>query len=550
MKIPGSLKIASLVLAANLCFVPICLANDGVNTPPKSQEAVELKNYRVSQEIESKAEKVISEVRKFIPEMKQLNLSYKGVIALPEDYSTHQESTILAYVFTNRKSATFSEINELGTELGIGLTFDVNTGSLINIRVLNPGWTSNKVPSEKVAKNIASDFLKVIMGDWTKDYRMNNEVSYMDNTISISFNALYKGIPVQRCGIQISMDAEGHIYDYTNSAMPVTAVFPEPSKAISLKQAEDIHKKIQSMRLVYDTIISYRPNESPTKSKPQLLYVPQYYGAIDALSGLPFNLDGTEPIENPNVTIIDEGTPIIVKNEEDAAQLLGKWGIDLSGLEIRKPSISRQQNNQEIISYTGVPVAQSEVTSGRWVHLDVISSTGQVVGFGIQNDEQRNRPFVIAEEEARKKALQFFTDLKPEIGEFQVTGFIDSQQPDWVDNKKLDPMMEPKYRYDFTVLKDGIPLLFHSYFVEIDGITGNVSGFSNPDSSPTALPNLTGIITPEKAKAEFIKHTSLNLTYFWPRYYNLFAPNPKLVYMQERTEGLIGIDAKTGEPVK
>ncbi|MBC9782892.1 hypothetical protein H1S01_00020 [Heliobacterium chlorum] len=550
MKFLGTLKIASFVLAANLCFVPLCFADESVNTPPKSQEAVELKNYKVPQNIESKAEKVINSVRKFIPEMNQLNLSYKGVIALPEDYKTHQESTVLAYVFTNKKSATFSEINELGTELGIGLTFDVNTGDLLNIRVLNPSWISKKVPSETVAKSRGSDFLKAIMGDWTKDYRMNNDCSYIDNTISVSFNALYKGVPVQIYGIQISMDAEGHVYDYTNSAMPNTVAFPEPTKAISPKQAEDIYKKSQSMRLVYNTIITYHPNESPTESQPKLLYVPQYDGTIDALTGLPFNLDGNEPIKNPNVTITDKGAPVIVRNKEDAAQQLEKWGIDLLGLEIRKSAIPRQQNNQEIISYTGVPVTENEVTSGRWVNLEVVASSGRVIGFGIQNDKQRNHPFVIPEEEARKKAIQFFTDLKPEKGEFQVTGYIDSQQPDWVDSKKLDTMMEPKYRYDFTLLKDGVPVVFHSYFVEIDGITGKVCGFSNPVSSPAALPNRTGIITPEKAKAEFIKHTSLKLTYFWPRYYNLFAPNPKLVYMLERKEGLVGIDAKTGETVK
>ncbi|MZP31066.1 hypothetical protein GTO91_15225 [Heliobacterium undosum] len=47
------------------------------------------------------------------------------------------------------------------------------------------------------------------------------------------------------------------------------------------------------------------------------------------------------------------------------------------------------------------------------------------------------------------------------------------------------------------------------------------------------MPQAKGVIAPEKAKVEFLKHVALQPYYVWPSYYDALVPDPRLVYVPE-----------------
>lgn len=89
-----------------------------------------------------------------------------------------------------------------------------------------------------------------------------------------------------------------------------------------------------------------------------------------------------------------------------------------------------------------------------------------------------------------------------------------------------------------------------SYSVSVDALTGKIVGFHDGNGSPAViLPDSKGIVSADTAKAEFLKHLPLHLTYIWPEYLNQKAPAPYMVYLPASRSGWEYIDAFTGKTV-
>ncbi|MZP31065.1 hypothetical protein GTO91_15220 [Heliobacterium undosum] len=126
------------------------------------------------------------------------------------------------------------------------------------------------------------------------------------------------------------------------------------------------------------------------------------------------------------------------------------------------------------------------------------------------SDQQGNQTKAITDEEADKRAMQFFTS--PERKEYLLQRTKIRPRPDWVDSSKLDPHPKPTYEYYFRHTKNGIPIEGCLDSVSVDAVTGQIVGYSTRGVKEAPLPEAKGIITPEKAKAEYIKHTPLQVT--------------------------------------
>ncbi|MBM7867663.1 hypothetical protein GTO89_13540 [Heliobacterium gestii] len=555
MRITGGLKIVTFLLAANLLISPAAFAMEYVYMPEKNQEATELTDYPLTKEVERSAERALQEIKEFIPEIKALHLSYKGVVSLPPEFRTKQKKTALCYAFSKRSSLSLAQANDAGDEIGIGVIFDARTGSLLSIRVLNPDWKAEKEPSQTMVKERAAAFLSHVMDGWKAHYRMDEQVSTMgDQTgvkqMAVSFVSLYRGVPVQSKGIAITIDGEGHIWGYNSEPLPDVSLFPDRAKAIPLVKAREIYDRAQSMRLVYRLQGGGAPQDvtRPASDKGQLVYFPEHYlMTIDAVTGEPVRMYETEERQYQQVTIENSGNPVLVKNQEDARRLLQSWGVDLSDLVA--DGQSRYRDEQQMLSFTwSAKKNHQEIASSRRVHLSVFAKTGQVTQFGLQQDRDRDRTKAIPEEQARQKAIEFFKRVSPERGVYQLSGTIQTPRPDWAGTQRLEHQPNGDYQYCFTQLHDGIPIDYYYYRVTVDAVTGNICEYVMPGQKGETLPQAKGIVTAEKAKREFLKQVTLQKRYVWPSYYDKVAPAPMLVYQPIWKD--VAIDAFTGEPCK
>ncbi len=196
---------------------------------------------------------------------------------------------------------------------------------------------------------------------------------------------------------------------------------------------------------------------------------------------------------------------------------------------------------------------KSDWNEVRFVNLKTIAETGEIVGFGIQDDSGRGKQGTVSGEDAQKTAVQFLQRyLEPGAAELVLTVFPSEDNiPAWVDQSKLTDQMQqrPQFFIQFSETYQGIPVADSSHIVRVDALTGKVTEFGiGSRNASVTLPDSSDAVTADVAKAEYLKRHPLRLVYIWPEYYEQKAPSPQMVYLP--VSGDLGyIDALTGKTV-
>ncbi len=194
------------------------------------------------------------------------------------------------------------------------LTFETDTGELIRLDIQNPDWASAELPAPGLAKEKAAEFARQVLGDKMKDYQMSAQIGYgggssLDDkgneitwaSANVQFERLINGIPFLNSGIQVSVDAAGHVTKYytegfyrindgSKDSEPDPAVFPAPSLAITREAAEKVFAGLLEMKLNY---VGSQPLKYPVfggkkvETRPVLMYTPSNCATIDAVTGKP-----------------------------------------------------------------------------------------------------------------------------------------------------------------------------------------------------------------------------------------------------------------------
>ncbi len=509
---------------------------------------------------------VLEKMYQIMPELKDLSL---------QNVEYNEDKTVWGGFLTDDSlSATPGD-----RSIQASIAFDVKTGELINFDIYNPKWASENLPSRALVEGKAAEFALKLLGDRLNEYEMGETISYsggsaMDDkgnkimltSAHVYFNRLINGIPLLNSGFQVSVDAAGHITEFNKEKddNPDIAKFPDPSRAMTKEAAEKAFAGLVEMKLSYN---SHQPlrfsmfDKSSDETIPVLRYYSSFSGFIDAETGKPLDDSWGALQQSQRIILNGEGKKFYAGTPEEGARLLAEeFGVDMTGMKF---SSVRDHDLPVTSGYMFKEYSwRSETPQGtdgkpdynevRFVHLKTIADTGEIVGFGVQDDSGRGKQGTLSREDARKTAVQFLQRyLEPGAADLEMK-VISSEEsyPDWVDKSKLtDQLQQPQFFVQFTETYQGIPVGDRSYSVQVDALTGKVTAFGVwCSNSPVTLPDSKDVVTADAAKAEFLKQHPLRLVYVWPEYYEQKAPFPHLAYLPvSRDFGYI--DALTGKTV-
>lgn len=566
-------KMAATVLAASMLLAsPVWAAGQTVLT---AQEAVQEKGGATVKvlpktELTEPQRQVLEKFYQVVPELKEL--SAMGI-------SNEEEGAWGIFLTSSSLDAAPGIRN-----IHASLAFNTKTGELIRFDIQNPEWASEKLPSSELAKERALEFAGKVLGDKIKDYQMSDHMGYgggssaddkgnkiVWTTANVLYSRLFNGVPLLNSGFQVAVDAAGHITEFHKEKddNPDPAKFPDLSRAITKEAAEKAFAGLVEIKLMYN---GHQPlklsmyGKGSDETRPVLMYYQSSLCPIDAETGK--SLD--DLMYNPNlkqsqrITLVGEGKKAIAKTPEEGASLLaGEFGMDMTGLKFGSVNVQDMplDSGRKVKNFSWHSEPQRgadgkpEDSTMHYAYLRTEADTGQVLGFGAQDDSGRGKQGTVSRDAAQKTAVQFLQRyLEPGAADLEMQ-VISSEEmvPAWVDKSKLKDQVQqpPQFSFHFNGTYQGIPVSDRSYSVQVDALTGKVTGFSadGSASTPVTLPDSGNVVTTDAAKAEFLKHHPLRLAYIWPEFFDQKGPTPHMVYLPANYSGWGYVDALTGKTV-
>lgn len=522
-------------------------------------------------ELSESRRQALERIYQIVPELEELSL--EGVHEEGED--------AWRAILSDRAGEPASGIGYVHASL----TFENDTGELIWLNIRNPHWASTELPDGDLAQEKAAEFVRQVLGDRSKDYRMGNgmgsgrSITQDDkgNRIewakaTVQFERLINGIPFLNSGIQVGVDAAGHVTEYYTEdfnrlqdgpkvVKPDPTVFPAPSLAMPKETAAGLLE--MQLSYVGQQPLRYpKPGSGEVETRPVLMYVPSFYMPIDAVTGQPAaDFYGQSVVSR--ISLTGEGRQLAAGTPEEAAALVAaETGIDISGMKFNgveeREEYLEPGKKVKYYAWSSEPQGgpdEPEYSTIRYLQINALADTGRIVGFSLQDEAGRGEKGTVTREAAQETAVQFMQrHLDTDVAELEMSVhqiFDEENIPGWVDRSKLeDYQQRPAFNFTFTRTHQGIPVTDRSYSVTVDGLTGLVTAFHDRNSSSSViLPDSRNAVTAEAAKAEFIKSNPLLLAYLWPEYYGQKAPAPLLVYLPDYDTGWKYIDALTGKTV-
>ncbi|AYK05989.1 YcdB/YcdC domain-containing protein [Brevibacillus laterosporus] len=552
--------LATFIAVSMLSVTPVWAADTSASTTPApaKQEQANLPTA-----IKQSLDKVLTA----IPELK----TFTVVSHRPDSDNKTQTGKYQVYLL-KRSDKGADKASKDKIEPEAFLSFDQKSGRLLELSINHSEWTSDTPPSEKLAKEKATAFLKTVLGDELDKLKVSEHsgVSQSGMTTedgkrmdwkyrSVAFERLYNGIPLLSSGVHVSVDKSGNITAYylgDSDMVYDDKKFPDPKEALSKEKAEEALQKLTEMNVFY--ISNYSNNQAKTNSKPVIAYAPAQVKILDAKTGKPVDTwDSTKPLTPKKVSISAKGEALKVTSKAEAEKLLSSpaFGLDLSKL--------KYDEREEKDSYTGntyVEYSWSSHTDDNkniYINLSVNKATGEVIRMNSHDSSQLGKKGTLSPADAEKAALPFiekYADSK--VKELSLDSLFSNDQdtkqiPEWVDKSKLKKNEKhPQYYLTFSQLHQNIPVADKAYSVQVDALTGKIIGFHFGLQKEAALPDSKKIITAEQAKKAFVASHPVKLSYLWPQYEDQMAPAPLLVYILSQPSDSYFIDALTGEPLQ
>ncbi|TEB07696.1 hypothetical protein Psch_01251 [Pelotomaculum schinkii] len=556
-------RTAVAVLAASMLLTtPAWAAEQDLSVvQERGGDAVELFSKAELTEAQRQA---LEKMYQIIPELKELSL---------QNVEYNEDKTAWGGYLTDGSP----DVTPDNRRIRASIAFDAKTGDLVNFDIYNPEWAAEKMPSATLVEEKAAEFTRKLLGDRLKEYEMGETISYSSGSslddkgnkiitmtsAHVYFNRLINGVPLLNSGFQVSVDSAGHITEFRKEKddNPDPAKFPDPSRAMTKDAAEKAFAGLVEMKLSYNISHSWLC-KGGEETIPVLMYYPSFSGFIDAETGEPLEDSGGTLQQSQRVILNGEGKKFYAATPEEGARLLAEeFGVDMAGMEFGSVRVHDLPvtSGYQFKEYSWGSETQQETDSEpdwngvRFVNLKTIADTGEIVGFGIQDDSGRGKQGTVSKEDAQKTAVQFLQRyLEPGAAELELTVFPSEENiPAWVDKSKLTDQMQqrPQFFIQFSETYQGIPVADSSHIVRVDALTGKVTEFGiGSRNASVTLPDSNDAVTADVAKAEYLNRHPLRLVYIWPEYYQQKAPSPQLVYLPVSGERGY-IDALTGKTV-
>ena len=557
--------VAAVLAAGMLLTTPAWAAEQEVAVvQERSGDAIQLFSKAELTEAQRQA---LEKMYQIIPELKELSL---------QNVEYNEDRTAWGGYLTDGSP----DVTPDNRRIRAGIAFDAKTGELINFYIDNPQWTAENLPSPALVEEKAAGFARELLGDRLEEYEMGETMSFssgsttddkgkkiMMTSAQVYFNRLINGVPLLKSGFQVSVDSAGHITEFRREKddNPDPAKFPDPSRAMTKEAAEKAFAGLVEMNLSYNSSQPLRLSwlgKGGEETTPVLMYYPSFSGFIDAETGKPLDDHWGGLQQSQRIILNGEGKKFYAATPEEGARLLAEeFGVDMAGMEFGSVRVHDLPvtSGYQFKEYSWRSETQQETDNKsdwnevRFVNLKTIAETGEIVGFGIQDDSGRGKQGTVSGEDAQKTAVQFLQRyLEPGAAELVLTVFPSEDNiPAWVDQSKLTDQMQqrPQFFIQFSETYQGIPVADSSHIVRVDALTGKVTEFGiGSRNASVTLPDSSDAVTADVAKAEYLKRHPLRLVYIWPEYYEQKAPSPQMVYLP--VSGDLGyIDALTGKTV-
>ncbi|MCM3140935.1 YcdB/YcdC domain-containing protein [Brevibacillus sp. MER 51] len=381
-----------------------------------------------------------------------------------------------------------------------------------------------------VQKEKAQAFLKELFGQLATELQFDESESKRIN--EVVFRRVINGVPYLGQNVFINVNSQGQIASFSNdeniSSLTDVSTFPEPTKAISLEQAEKALTNM--MKLVYRL--------GPSGSDPILTYQPIWSGYMDAKTGRSLDTRSAQyqPLSgqlSPAIPVTPANQKVVAKNKDEAVALLKSIvGFDPTGAAFSEQSFS-DRPREGMKEYRWQKGEQSGI-------VVVQEKTGQVTSVGVEAKTERKVTKKVTREDAQRTAVQLLqtyldTDTKMIVSE--VNSYYSQGDP---------------YTFTFYPTVHEIPIVDQAYSVTIHGETGKPVQLSGEfGHSKLNFPNPAKAVSAEQAAKEYLKYHPLKLVYMKPIIGGQKADLPVLAYITERNEQAgDSIDAFTGQIIQ
>ncbi|WCN38430.1 YcdB/YcdC domain-containing protein [Aneurinibacillus uraniidurans] len=460
------------------------------------------------------------------------------------------------------------------------LTFDMKTGELLSFSIQMKEWTSEKLPTTRLAKEKAEQFLISWLGAeerkqfGTPTSRSSGSITYDSDQKPITWSYRYAEFPVILNNIpvsgfnfvQIKVDSAGRI---VGGEFNVPNLKNISTPAIAVRAADDMKKQLITADSLMLQYVEKQPErygnylKEIQEAKPALRYDLNVYGPFNAQTGKPIHgMTGEELKQNSGsavpwkvVQIKPQGNKLIAHSEQEAAEVLGNlFNFDFSQMQLQKHDGSTF-TSRESSPYSHYFWSDQK---GSGINVNIDQTSGLITDASLDINQENNRPATVSKEEAFATALTFIEKYAgPTAKELEVQyhTFEREQPPAWVDKEKAPTFSEneqQKHYFWFQERYEGIPVMGRSYSVTVDAATGKITNFSlAPYQEKLSLPAPEGIVSKEKAAESFLQNNKLKLEYLWPSYFDQPGPAPILTYTWERSGNTDDyVDAFTGNYVR
>lgn len=535
----------------------------------------------VAPAFDQKLEQSLQKVYQLVPELKELTLKDRMYTE-----GSGLQPSVWVLSFDNRPENAAPDSVEVFASAH--LTLHAETGQPLSFHIDHPDWHLNeaKMPDRELARKKAAEYARQLMGAEFPNYRMATYVNFISgsstlpagtktfsSSAGVTFERLVKGVPLLNLGTaQFMIDTHGHLtgFDWFIPEGLDAGTFPDPAKALRPEEARKAFVSLLDMQLVYQEKQQTRwrlfagGTESVGDVKPVLKYEPRYLGAMDAVTGKAAAIwPSPPPFEPVAVKLSPRGGEVLqVRNVGEAAALLkSQFGVDVSGMELREQG--EMPSDWPVKHYAWVREGEEGAVKDGLYHaaISVDAKTNRVVAVNLDETTREPEEMRLSREEALKAAVQQLERyLDPSLKELQLEYAFSSNDreplPDWVDPSKLTEertaMVAPSYSFSFTAVHEGIPVTDKRYYVQVNGVTGQVQNLTlavDGKLSPD-LPDSNGAVSARAAAEAYLSELELELYYIWPEYRGQRAPAPVLVYKPKETEELRYVDAHTGQVVK
>lgn len=413
------------------------------------------------------------------------------------------------------------------TSSGFSASVNAETGEIVsvhlprNLLLLVGGGTGPDLSREDAAKKglewIKENIKSINVNNLTENtiYSGMAKSLFSPTTHEFYYNVSVNGIPSDADHVSISVDQKGQVTSFTRQQL--TTEIPSSIAKISAEEARKQYEEAFTAELSYiPASLTGRP-----KGPYYLGYLPKNdsYFAIDAntgskldYTGEPVKSDPFKPIEIPAGLEMFKPSSKPLSNGNDAVKWVESHINIPKGYKANSKRLSQRWDMKDVKVWSITWSNSDSPYGGEQITADVDAKTGKIYSYGhypfrLGGKEKQDKPASqgISKKEAEQVAFNTISKLVPDvISEWKLTN-VDEPA-------KNHPFQS--YQFSFTRYAGGIPISGETLSISI-GTEGQLNQFTNYSFADISeLPLTTkAVVSPEQAKAQFLKETDLKLKF-------------------------------------